>query len=211
MPHPRRRQPASPFSAASTAGCTKPPTSPPRAAISRTRLDEMNVYPSSGREEHRLDARSELAVHARELKLVLEVRHRAQPSQDHVRPPEWWRSPPATHRTIRFRRSESRASPRAPALTRSSRPNRVAFPGTSRNRDDDAIETGRGSMNEIGVTIRNRVEGPGIDSDTLHQSPPCAEVPAPRRPVAAGEMISHSPGATGVANAPPESEGRFPM
>ena len=35
-------------SAASTAGCTNPPTSPPMAAISRTRLDEMNVYPSSG-------------------------------------------------------------------------------------------------------------------------------------------------------------------
>ena len=30
-------------SAASTAGCTKPPTSPPRAAISRTRLEEMKV------------------------------------------------------------------------------------------------------------------------------------------------------------------------
>ncbi len=94
---PERRQPLSarqlfgPFfarstrNASATIGSTNLETLPPSEAISRTSVDEMNEQLFDGNKKHVLDRRFEFRVHLRHLKLVLEVRHRAQSAQDEAR------------------------------------------------------------------------------------------------------------------------------
>ena len=66
------------MSASLTVGETNSDMSPPSIAISFTRLDEINVYLSVGRQENGFDILGQVPVHRRELKFVLEVRYGAQ-------------------------------------------------------------------------------------------------------------------------------------
>ena len=71
-------------SRSSTEGDTNLETSPPRVAISRTKVPRDELVLVARRHEDGLDIGHQLAVHAGHLELVLEVAHRAQAAHHHL-------------------------------------------------------------------------------------------------------------------------------
>jgi hypothetical protein len=148
-------------------GWTNSEMSPPSTAISRTIVADRNRYLSERREEQRLDARRELAVHAGELELVLEVRDRPQAAQDHLagillhelrqQPAE------ARHLHVLVRLQHFLGELHA-LVEREERPLRLAVGDAH----DHLVEELRCPLDEVLVPVGDRVEGARIDGADGH-------------------------------------------
>jgi len=131
------------------------------------------------RKKEGLDIWRHAPIHPSELKLVLEVRDRAQPAHDDMNPSRAGKIDQQAREGQNLHIGHPRTDRARQGDSLIGRKGRV-FRAISRDRNQDAITEPRGSSDQVAMAIGDGVERSRID-DTLQAARPCARIPVAGR------------------------------